>query len=144
LDGGSVLMDGQTQRTRVLVVDDDENVLELLERKLEQVGFTVDVARSASGAREAAGRSRPEILLLGDVAVEGDGQAFADELLATAAPGAPPVVVVLSARSSVEDIEAALAHGADDYVLKPFSPRDLVHRLRVDLLRSRSSPGPGP
>jgi DNA-binding response OmpR family regulator len=137
-------MEGESPRTRVLVVDDDENVLELLGRKLQRAGFAVDVARNVDGARRAAERTRPEIVLLGDIAVDGDGQAFADEFLAVAPPAVPPVIVVLSDRSAAEDIEAAMAHGADDYILKPFSPRELVHRLRVDLLRSRFLPGAGP
>jgi two-component system OmpR family response regulator len=135
-------MDGE-QPARVLIVDDDENVLQLLELKLEQAGFAVDVARSPAGALQVARHNPPEVVLLGNGATDGDGRALVDELLPPAPPGPVPVVVVLSANAAIEDIEAALTHGADDYILKPFSPREVVHRLRVDLLRSRPRSHPG-
>jgi DNA-binding response OmpR family regulator len=118
----------------VLLVDSDENVLRLLGLKLEQAGFDVDIARTAAAARDAARRAAPDVAVIGDGLDDGAGDGLAGSLLA-GGPGWSPLIVVLSPQAGIADIATALEHGADDYIVKPFSPREVVHRLRVALLR---------
>jgi two-component system OmpR family response regulator len=127
----------------VLVVDDDENVLQLLATKLGRAGFAVEGAPTAASARATAAWFRPDVVVIGDGAADGQDRALLDDLIAVETPAGSPVIVVLSANDQIADIESAVAHGADDYILKPFSPRDVIHRLRVDLLRRRSREQPG-
>ncbi len=130
----------EREAPRVLVADADENVLHLLEIKLVRAGFAVDRARDAATTRARAWSAPPDLVLLGEpLPGTGDGDLVAE--LAAGDGGRRLAVVLLSARAGVEDVQRALASGAQDYVLKPFSPQDLVHRLNVALLRSRLARG---
>jgi two-component system response regulator ResD len=117
-----------------LVVDTDESVLRLLNIKLTRAGFRVVAATDGEQALADAVARRPVLVLLDTALPRLDGYQVAGEL-ARIMGDQRPAVVFLSRASSSEAIERALRSGCDDYVLKPFSPEELMHRCRVTLLR---------
>ncbi|MFF8268404.1 response regulator transcription factor [Streptomyces sp. NPDC016562] len=130
---------------RVLVVDDDPTVAEVVTGYLARAGFTVEHAADGATALASAGRTWPDLVVL-DLMLPGmDGLDVCRRLRASG----PVPVVMLTARGDEEDRIAGLELGADDYVTKPFSPRELVLRVESVLRRSRGrtlpvSPAPGP
>jgi two-component system response regulator MprA len=119
--------------TRVLVVDDDRSVAEMLRRNLAYEGFSVDVALDGPTALERARDRSPEIIVL-DMMLPGlDGLEVLRRL--RAAGDATPVLM-LTARDAIDDRVAGLEGGADDYLVKPFAFRELLARLHA-LLRRR-------
>jgi DNA-binding response OmpR family regulator len=121
----------------VLVVDDDPTVREVVITYLSKAGHTVTSAADGNEALESVAQSPPELVVL-DLMLPGvDGLEVCRRLRET---GDIPVIM-LTAKGSVSDRVVGLELGADDYVTKPFSPRELV--LRVDsVLRRTSEPGP--
>jgi two-component system OmpR family response regulator len=127
-------MDDQPGLGHVLVVDDDENVRRLLSIKLRRAGASVDLAADGATALVLARAAPPTLVVLGDGLPDVDVRTLTAQLVGL---DGRPGVVVLSNQASVEAIEAALRAGADDYVLRPFSPQELVLRLGVVRLRRR-------
>ncbi|WP_405428516.1 response regulator transcription factor [Streptomyces erythrochromogenes] len=126
---------------RVLVVDDDPTVSEVVAGYLERAGFTVDRAVDGPSALEAAARCPPDLVVL-DLMLPGiDGLEVCRRLRASGTWAHTLPVVMLTARGEEEDRILGLEVGADDYVTKPFSPRELVLRVR-SVLRRRSSTTP--
>ena len=118
---------------RVLVVDDDETIRELLQSYLQREGFEVEGAADGEAAVRVARAFRPEVVVL-DVLLPGlDGL----EVLRRLQAEGDPYVVLLTAKSEETDRVVGLELGADDYVTKPFSPRELVARIRAILRRGR-------
>ncbi|MEU8438491.1 response regulator transcription factor [Streptomyces sp. NPDC029216] len=129
---------------RVLVVDDDPTVSEVVAGYLERAGFTVDRAADGPAALEAAARHRPDLVVL-DLMLPGmDGLEVCRRLRARAGGGPSVPVVMLTARGDEDDRILGLEVGADDYVTKPFSPRELVLRVRSVLRRASRSPADEP
>lgn len=123
----------------VLVVDDDARLRRLLRRYLGDNGFLVATARDAADARAKLASLAFDILVL-DVMMPGeDGAAFARALRAQ---GADPPILMLTAMDAPEARIAGLESGADDYLAKPFEPRELALRLRAILRRARSARRP--
>ncbi|MFJ6016188.1 response regulator transcription factor [Streptomyces sp. NPDC092952] len=124
---------------RILVVDDDPTVAEVVTRYLERAGRTVEHAADGDEALLRAAANRPDLVLL-DLMLPGpDGLEVCRRLRETG----PVPVIMLTARGEEEDRILGLESGADDYVTKPFSPRELV--LRVDsVLRRARTPAPAP
>jgi DNA-binding response OmpR family regulator len=123
---------------RVLVVDDDVNVRDVVRRYLEQAGYHVTLAGDGENALRLATQSRPDLVVL-DLMLPGiDGFEVCRRL--HAAPGPEIPVVMLTARGEEEDRIAGLRLGADDYVAKPFSPRELVLRVASVLRRATAVP----
>ncbi|MFC9590563.1 response regulator transcription factor [Streptomyces sp. NPDC056944] len=124
---------------RVLVVDDDPTVSEVVAGYLERAGFTVDRAADGPAALDAAGLHRPDLVVL-DLMLPGMDGLEVCRLLRARADGRPSVpVVMLTARGDEDDRILGLEVGADDYVTKPFSPRELVLRVRSVLRRTSSA-----
>ena len=122
---------------RVLVVDDDRTITEVVARYLENDGFLAEVVHDGREALERALRDPPDLIVL-DVMLPGiDGLEICRRLRALA----PVPVVLLTAKGAETDRIAGLELGADDYVAKPFSPRELVARVRAVLRRSRGPLG---
>ncbi|WP_029430430.1 response regulator transcription factor [Blastococcus sp. URHD0036] len=116
----------------VLVVDDDEDIRVSLSRGLRLSGLAVRTAADATEALAAVAAALPDVIVL-DVGLPGrDGIAVLEQLR-TDGVGVP--VLVLSARSAVDDRVQGLAAGADDYLVKPFALAELVARLRALLRR---------
>ncbi len=111
----------------VLVVDDEQDVREMVARKLVQSGFEVITAENGQQALELVAQMHPDLVLL-DIAMPGmSGFDVCRTVKADQDQPSPPVIF-LSARAQPEDVDEGLAAGAADYVVKPFSPADLVRR----------------
>jgi len=115
---------------RILVVEDDSDNGEYLVRLLEETGFQTLLATTAAEAIRIARRERPDLVLMDVRLAEGDGRAAARELKAAAETAAIPIVAV-TALALEGDREACLAAGCDDYLSKPFRPRELLAKLRT-------------
>ncbi|MFD3517539.1 response regulator transcription factor [Streptomyces sp. NPDC058657] len=121
---------------RVLVVDDDPTVSEVVTTYLRKAGFAVGCAGDGPGALRRAGAERPDLVVL-DLMLPGmDGLEVCARLRAE--HGAVPVIM-LTARGDEEDRILGLEVGADDYVTKPFSPRELVLRVESVLRRAAAA-----
>ena len=123
-------MDGEA---RILVVDDDPNLTDVVSRYLNREGFTVVVEHDGPSGLARALAWLPDLVVL-DVMLPGmDGLAVCRALRAQA----PIPVVMLTARAEEDDRVAGLDLGADDYLAKPFSPRELTARVKAVLRRAR-------
>ncbi len=120
---------------KILIVDDDIELAELLGRQLEREGFAVETAADGASGLEAALSGHPDVVVL-DVMLPGlDGFEVLRRLrIASQVP-----VLMLTARGEDVDRIVGLEMGADDYLPKPFNPRELVARLRAILRRARPS-----
>jgi two-component system OmpR family response regulator len=124
--------DAGTAEARLLVVDDEPNIVELLSASLRYAGFEIGVARSGTEALKVAREFRPDLVVL-DVMMPGmDGFDVARRLRAE---GMHVPVLFLTARDSTEDKVSGLTLGGDDYVTKPFSLEELIARIRAVLRR---------
>jgi two-component system alkaline phosphatase synthesis response regulator PhoP len=123
----------------VLVVDDEPEIVRLVRDYLERAGFAVATAGDGDEALRLAHRNRPDIVVL-DLGLPGiDGLDVARELRRVA----EVPIIMLTARTEEADRVAGLELGADDYVSKPFSPRELVARVRAVLRRTDSARSQG-
>jgi two-component system response regulator RegX3 len=120
-------------RTRILVVEDESTISEPLAESLEREGFEAQVAATLVGAREAIRRELPDLVLLDVMLPDGDGRDLAREI--RRASDVP--IVMLTARGEEIDRVLGLELGADDYVVKPFSSRELTARIRAIMRRGR-------
>jgi two-component system, OmpR family, response regulator len=119
---------------RLLVVDDEATILELLSGSLRLAGFEVMTASSGAEAVRAAASGRPDLVLLDVMMPDGDGF---EALRRIRSGGGEVPVIFLTARDKVPDRVAGFAVGADDYVTKPFSLDELLGRIRAVLKRTR-------
>ena len=117
---------------RLLVVDDEPNILELLATSLRFAGFEVTTATNGREALAAARRSRPDLVVLDVMMPDMDGF---DVVRRMRGEGATVPVLFLTARDATEDKVRGLTSGGDDYVTKPFSLEELVARIRTILRR---------
>jgi two-component system, OmpR family, KDP operon response regulator KdpE len=118
--------------TRILIVDDEPNILGTLAPLLRTRGYEVVTAMTANAARHAIARDRPDLIVLDLGLPDGDGVELCREI--REAHSVP--IVVLSARGAESDKVRALDVGADDYVTKPFGAEELSARIRAALRRS--------
>ncbi len=125
----------------ILVVDDEVTVREIAQRYLEREGFAVLTAASGTDALRLIDEERDKIgLIILDIMLP--GMNGLDILKRVRARGQTPVIM-LSARTDESDRVLGLEFGADDYVSKPFSPRELVSRVKAVLRRSQPAPAEG-
>lgn len=120
---------------RILIAEDDHKQADLIRLYLEQAGYSVLVAHDGRQAIELARQRRPDLLLLDLMMPEVDGL---DVCRILKQESDVPIVMV-TARSTEDDVLFGLDLGADDYVTKPYSPRELVARVRALLRRSGSA-----
>jgi DNA-binding response OmpR family regulator len=125
----------------ILVVDDDAKIVRLVRTYLERDGFSVVTAADGPGALDAIERHRPALVVLDLMLPELDGRAVVRAVRGDDAAAATPILIV-SARGSTIDRIAGLEDGADDYLPKPFSPAELVLRVKSILRRTASSGAP--
>jgi DNA-binding response OmpR family regulator len=122
---------------RVLVVDDDPTITDVVVRYLEREGFTVEACNDGARGLELALSDPPALVVL-DLMLPGlDGLEVCRRLRGTA----PVPVIMLTARGDEEDRVVGLELGADDYLTKPFSPRELTARVKA-VLRRAAEPFP--
>jgi DNA-binding response OmpR family regulator len=121
---------------RILVVDDDPTVSDVVRRYLERVGLEVSLTSDGLSALRDVARRRPDLVVL-DLMLPGLDGLEVCRRLRSADPDLP--VVMLTARGEEDDRVLGLSLGADDYLAKPFSPRELVLRVQSVLRRSARS-----
>ena len=125
----------------VLVVDDEPRIVQLVRDYLERAGFDVSVARDGPSALAAVAQRRPDLVVL-DLGLPGlDGLDVTRRLRQGSGSAVP--IIMLTARADESDKIVGLELGADDYLTKPFSPRELVARVRAVLRRNEAAARPG-
>jgi two-component system phosphate regulon response regulator OmpR len=130
-------MNGQDDPAHILVVDDDARLRALLQRFLTEQGFRVSAAENAAAARAALADMAFDLLVL-DVMMPGEtGLALTAALRAE---GQEVPILMLTARGAPDDRIAGLEQGVDDYLAKPFDPRELALRIRTILRRAAPAP----
>ena len=130
--------------SRVLIVEDEPDIRDLLAFHLERDGYLIATAATGPEALHQAARERPDLIVL-DLMLPGfDGREVCRRVRQDPATASVPVIM-LTAKGDEVDRVVGLELGADDYVVKPFSPREFLARVRAVLRRARQSDaGPGP
>jgi DNA-binding response OmpR family regulator len=127
-----------TARASVLVVDDEPTIAEIVSRYLERAGYATSVASDGARALDAAAALHPDLVVLDLKLPRMNGLEVMRKL--RAGDPARPAVIVLSGRDGELDRVVSLRSGADDYVVKPFSPAELVARVEAVLRRTDPHP----
>ena len=123
--------------TTVLVADDDADIRDLVTFKLTQAGYQVLTAEDGLAALETVRSGAPDLAVL-DLMMPGlSGLDVCAELRRHEATATLPVIM-LTAKAQEHDVATGFGAGADDYVVKPFSPRELLSRVQAVLARTRS------
>jgi DNA-binding response OmpR family regulator len=123
---------------RLLIIDDDRALNELLREYLKRFGHHLACATTASNGIRLLRRDRPDLLILDIMLPDADGMELCREIRRES----DVPIVMLTARGDVADRVLGLEFGADDYVPKPFEPRELVARIETLMRRSRQPVGP--
>ncbi len=124
--------------TRILIADDEPDLVRMLEMKLQRAGFEVMTACNGKDAVQKTHTFRPDAVLMDIMMPELDGHSAMVQIKQEICPA--PLVMMLTARDSIDSISTAIQDGADDYILKPFSPKDLLSRLMVALIKCGKLP----
>ena len=132
-DPGNVSESRQPMPGTILVVDDEKNIVQLARLYLNNEGFRVEAAHDGKQALEKAKSVKPDLIVLDIMMPEMDGLTVCKELRKTS--NVP--VIILTARGDDIDRIVGLEIGADDYMAKPFNPRELVARVKAVLRRSQ-------
>jgi len=132
--GGATLSGAAQGEARLLVVEDDPNILELLSASLRFAGFTVATATNGARAVQVAREERPDLIVLDVMLPDLDGFEVIRKLRDG---GTRTPVVFLTARDATDDKIRGLTLGGDDYVTKPFSLEEVIARIRAVLRRTR-------
>ncbi|MDX2085858.1 MAG: response regulator transcription factor [Candidatus Melainabacteria bacterium] len=127
---------------KILVVDDEQDLVRLVRYNLEHEGFTVLYAYDGSSALDLVWNKRPDLVILDLMLPDTPGLRLCQQIKQAQGLDKVPAILMLTARSAEQDRIAGFEHGADDYVTKPFSPRELVLRVKAMLGRSGSTPPP--
>jgi DNA-binding response OmpR family regulator len=128
------------QKKVIAVVDDEPDILELIGLHLARAGFTVKPFAAARPLLQYLEKHLPELLVLDLMLPDGDGLEICKSLKREPRSSALPILI-LTAKGEKPDIVLGLEFGADDYLVKPFSPPELVARVKA-ILRRSSRPGP--
>ena len=123
--------------TVVLVADDDADIRDLVTFKLEQAGHEVIAVEDGQAALAQAQARQPTLAVL-DVSMPGLSGIDVCRMLRADPVTAGMLIIMLTARVQEQDVEGGFSAGADDYVTKPFSPRELVSRIQALLSRTRA------
>jgi DNA-binding response OmpR family regulator len=127
--------------TRVLIVEDDPDIAELVARYLDKAGFVTERAASGRDALQTIGVRPPELIVLDLMLPHVDGLEVCRVVRGNEATAAIPIIM-LTARAEESERIVGLELGADDYLAKPFSPNELVARVRALLRRAHRSAAP--
>jgi len=126
---------------RVLIVEDDRDITEMVEYNLTEDGYETISAPDGRTGVELAGKGRPDLIILDIMLPVMDGFEVCRALKSNRSTADIPIII-LSAKSQETDKVLGLELGADDYVTKPFSPRELIARIRAILRRGRQEGAP--
>src|SRR5450759_4366702 len=119
---------------RIVVIDDEQSVREVVQAYLEKDGYHVFVAENGSDGLALAERMKPALIVLDLMLPDVSGEEICSEIRSRS----DVPILMLTAKASEEERVAGLVSGADDYLVKPFSPRELVARVRAVLRRTQS------
>jgi two-component system alkaline phosphatase synthesis response regulator PhoP len=125
----------------ILVVDDDREIVRLLQAYLEKAGYQVSVAYDGETALHVIRHDRPDLVLL-DLSLPGRGGLDVTRIVRDDSSLAAMPIVMITARVEDQDKIVGLELGADDYVTKPFNPREVMARVRAVLRRSQEESAP--
>jgi DNA-binding response OmpR family regulator len=123
----------------VLLIEDEKNIVELVKYNLEEAGFRVAVATNGQTGLERALKELPQLILLDLMLPEVDGLTVCKTLRQNEKTRPIPIIMI-TAKSEELDKVVGLEVGADDYMTKPFSPRELVARIKAILRRTQEKP----
>lgn len=121
-------------KEKILIVEDEKDIVKMLEYNLKKDGFRVISANSGEDALEKATKERPDLIIL-DLMLPGMDGLDACKTLKNETKSASIPIIMLTAKSQESDKVLGLELGADDYVTKPFSPRELIARIKAVLRR---------
>ncbi len=124
---------------RILVIDDEPDLLELVRLSLDQAGYRVDTAETGNEALSSVRSLRPDLIVLDLMLPDVPGTEVCRQIRADPELSRIPIIM-LTARAEEVDRVVGFELGADDYVAKPFSPRELTLRVRAVLRRRKSDP----
>ncbi len=128
---------------RILAIDDEADVLRLLEIKLAKAGFEVFTASDGEQGVALALEQKPDVMVVDVMMPKMDGRQVLAEVKGKLGAEAP-ISILLTALGQDGDVVKGLGAGADDYIIKPFSPRELIERIRVALIKKGKSTGAPP
>ncbi|OQX91973.1 MAG: DNA-binding response regulator [candidate division Zixibacteria bacterium 4484_95] len=123
-------------KARILIVEDDRDIVELIEYNLRKEGYQVVTATSGEEGLEAAKSEKPDMALL-DLMLPGIDGLEVCKILKTNPTTANIQIIIVSAKGEESDVVTGLELGADDYIIKPFSPKILIARIRACLRRKK-------
>lgn len=123
---------------KILVVDNEPDIVRLLHMKLQRSGYDVITAFEGAEAVSKAKQFHPDAVLMDAMMPGMDGFSAMIKIKQDVTPA--PIVLMLTALDTFDDMKYALLNGADDYITKPFSPRDLMSRLNVALIKAGKTP----
>lgn len=124
-------------RATILIIEDDRDIVEMVEYNLQEEGYATISALDGRQGFDVAARNKPDLIILDVMLPVHDGFEVCRMLRADARTAGVPIII-LSAKSQEIDKVTGLELGADDYVTKPFSPRELIARIRAILRRGQA------
>ncbi len=122
----------------ILIVEDEEDIAKLVARTLEKDHFKTSIARNLTDAQKILNQKRPDLVVLDLMLPDGDGLELCKNLRFREGEEIP--VVILTAKGEEVDRILGFEMGADDYIVKPFSPRELLLRIKAVLRRTKQAP----
>ena len=123
---------------KVVAVDDDPDVRRLVRIKLKKEGYEVVMGSDGEEGLRAALEEKPDVVILDVMMPKMNGFEVLERIKAEMSPA--PIVLMLTGEGEQEDLVQGLAGGADDYIVKPFAPRELIARINVALIKPGKSP----
>ena len=123
---------------KVLAVDDEDDVRRLIQIKLKKAGFEVLTAVNGEDAVQVCKTEQPDVVIMDWMMPKMDGPTATAKIKAECDPA--PLVLMLTAKGTQGDVIEGLGGGADDYIVKPFAPRELIARINVALVKAGKQP----
>ena len=123
---------------KVLAVDDEDDVRHLIQVKLKKAGFEVITAANGEEGVAKCKSEKPDVVIMDWMMPKMDGPTATAKIKAECHPA--PIVLMLTAKGTESDVIRGLLGGADDYIVKPFAPRELIARVNVALVKAGKQP----
>ena len=123
---------------KVLAVDDESDVRRLIQIKLKKAGFEVVTAENGEEGLEKCKSEKPDVVIMDWMMPKMDGPTATAKIKEECNP--KPIVIMLTAKGTEQDVIEGLVGGADDYIIKPFAPRELIARVNVALVKAGKQP----